>query len=105
MAHTTEDKQIQEVEKQEIVEGDAERTRVGRAFVPQVDIYETDDELIAVAERVVSTHRLSKSRFLAGLQCHKRLYLEIHSPELATPPTPDRRAIMDMGTNVGVLAR
>ena len=54
---------------------------------------------------VVPTHRLSKSRFLAGLQCHKRLYLEIHSPELATPPTPDRRAIMDMGTDVGVLAR
>jgi hypothetical protein len=51
------------------------------------------------------THRLSKSRFLAGLQCHKRLYLEIHSPELATLPTPDRRAIMDMGTDVGVLAR
>jgi CRISPR/Cas system-associated exonuclease Cas4 (RecB family) len=56
-------------------------------------------------ESVVPTHRLSKSRFLAGLQCHKRLYLEIHSPELATPPTPDRRAIMDMGTDVGVLAR
>ncbi len=51
------------------------------------------------------THRLSKSRFLAGLQCAKRLYLEIHSPELATPPTPDRRAIMDMGTEVGVVAR
>jgi len=50
-------------------------------------------------------HRLSKSRFLAGLQCAKRLYLEIHSPELATPPTPDRRAIMDMGTEVGVVAR
>ena len=56
-------------------------------------------------EADVPTHRLSKSRFLAGLQCHKRLYLEIHSPELATPPTPDRRAIMDMGTDVGVLAR
>ncbi len=54
---------------------------------------------------VVPAHRLSKSRFLAGLQCHKRLYFEIHSPELATPPTPDRRAIMDMGTDVGVLAR
>ncbi len=53
----------------------------------------------------VPTHRLSKSKFLAGLQCHKRLYLEIHSPELATPPPPDRRAIMDMGTDVGVLAR
>lgn len=51
------------------------------------------------------THRLSKSRFLAGLQCAKRLYLEIYSPELATPPTPDRRAIMDMGTDVGIVAR
>ncbi|MEC4680473.1 MAG: DUF2779 domain-containing protein [Nitrospirota bacterium] len=58
-----------------------------------------------VAPTPAPTHRLSKSRFLAGLQCHKRLYLEIHSPELATPPTPDRRAIMDMGTDVGVLAR
>ncbi len=56
-------------------------------------------------EPIAPTHRLSKSRFLSGLQCHKRLYLEIHSPELATPPTPDRRAIMDMGTDVGVLAR
>ena len=54
---------------------------------------------------VAPAYRLSKSKFLAGLQCHKRLYLEIHSPELATPPTPDRRAIMDMGTDVGVLAR
>ena len=53
----------------------------------------------------VPTHRLSKSKFLAGLQCHKRLFLEVYSPELATPPTPDRRAIMDMGTDVGVLAR
>lgn len=50
-------------------------------------------------------HRLSKSRFLAGLQCLKRLYLELYHPELATPPTPDRRAIMDMGTEVGAVAR
>ncbi len=57
------------------------------------------------SSKPVPVRRLSKSRFLAGLQCHKRLYLEIHSPELATPPTPDRRAIMDMGTDVGVLAR
>ena len=50
MANATEDKQIQEVEKQEILEGDAERTRFGKAFVPRVDIYETEDELIAVAD-------------------------------------------------------
>jgi predicted RecB family nuclease len=71
---------------------------------PQISAPLVPDAELA-QEPVVRTHRLSKSRFLAGLQCHKRLYLEIHSPELATPPTPDRRAIMDMGTDVGVLAR
>lgn len=51
------------------------------------------------------SHRLSKSKFLAGLQCHKRLYLDIHTPELATPPDEATQAILDMGTDVGVLAR
>ncbi len=49
--------------------------------------------------------RLSKSRFLSGLQCDKRVYLETHSPELATPPDDATRAVLDMGTDVGVLAR
>ena len=49
--------------------------------------------------------RLSKSRFLSALQCQKRLYLELHNPELATPADPDRQALMDMGTEVGNLAR
>ncbi len=50
-------------------------------------------------------HRLSKSKFLAGLQCHKRLYLDIHAPELATPPDGATQAILDMGTDVGGIAR
>jgi HSP20 family molecular chaperone IbpA len=50
MTTETKDMQIQEVEKQEIVEEDAERTRAGKAFVPRVDIYETDDELVAVVD-------------------------------------------------------
>ena len=49
--------------------------------------------------------RLSKSRFLSGLQCQKRLYLEIHAPKLATPADPDRQALIDMGTEIGALAR
>jgi predicted RecB family nuclease len=49
--------------------------------------------------------RLSKSRFLAGLQCFKRLYFEIHSPELASKADPERQAIMDMGKEVGEVAR
>lgn len=49
--------------------------------------------------------RLSKSKFLSGLQCHKRLYLEIHQPALATPPDASMRAILDMGTEIGLLAQ
>ncbi len=49
--------------------------------------------------------RLSKSKFLSGLQCHKRLYLEIHQPALATPPDAATQAILDMGTEIGILAQ
>lgn len=50
-------------------------------------------------------HRLSKSKYLSGLQCHKRLYLEIHQPALATPPDASTQAILDMGTEIGILAQ
>lgn len=53
----------------------------------------------------LATIRLSKSKFLSGLQCHKRLYLEIHAPESATQPDASTQAILDMGTEVGELAR
>jgi len=49
--------------------------------------------------------RLSKSKFLSGLQCHKRLYLEIHHPSLATKPDAATQAMFEMGTEVGELAR
>ena len=49
--------------------------------------------------------RLSKSKFLSGLQCHKRLYLEIHQPTLATPPDVSTQAILNMGTEIGTLAQ
>jgi HSP20 family molecular chaperone IbpA len=49
MAETTE-LQAQETEKQEIVEGSAERTRSRPAFVPRVDILETDDAIDLVAD-------------------------------------------------------
>lgn len=53
----------------------------------------------------LATIRLSKSKFLSGLQCHKRLYLEIYAPDSATQPDPSTQAILDMGTEVGELAR
>jgi hypothetical protein len=55
---------------------------------------------------VSPAYRLSKSRFTAGLQCHKLLWWRVHesnAPEL----TPDAmaQAVFDQGTNVGALAR
>jgi Domain of unknown function(DUF2779) len=49
--------------------------------------------------------RLSKSKYLSGLQCLKRVYLEVHHPQLATPPDVSTQAILDMGTEIGELAR
>lgn len=48
---------------------------------------------------------LSKSRFMAGLQCHKRLYLECYHRELADPVSEGQQAVFDTGTNIGELAR
>jgi hypothetical protein len=48
---------------------------------------------------------LSKSRFMSGMQCHKRLYFELYEPELAEEPSAGQQAILDQGTEVGKLAR
>lgn len=47
---------------------------------------------------------LSKSRFLSGLQCPKRLYLEVYHPELLPPPDSLQEALFDQGRQVGLLA-
>ena len=49
--------------------------------------------------------QLSKSRFLAGLQCLKRLYLEYYHRDLADPIDASQQAIFDAATSVGELAR
>ena len=49
--------------------------------------------------------QLSKSRFLAELQCLKRLYLECYHPELADPVEAGRQTAFDTGHVVGELAR
>ncbi len=48
---------------------------------------------------------LSKSRFAAGLQCHKRLYLECYHRNLMDPLDPSRKALFDAGNRVGLVAR
>ena len=43
--------QPQEVEKQEVAVAEGtERTRSGKAYIPRADIYETDNELVIVAD-------------------------------------------------------
>lgn len=51
MATQEKNLQVQEAEKQEVenVNG-AERTRARRVYVPRVDIYETEDTIVAVAD-------------------------------------------------------
>lgn len=49
--------------------------------------------------------RISKSKFVAGIQCLKRLYLEVHQPELAEDANEDQEARLEQGQEVGLLAQ
>jgi len=44
---------------------------------------------------------LSKSKFIAGWQCLKRLYLEVHQPELVGEPDEQTMAVFEQGHEVG----
>lgn len=50
MATESKELQTQEVEKEEITTNGAERTRARKAYVPRADIFETDNEVIVVAD-------------------------------------------------------
>jgi len=47
---------------------------------------------------------LSKSRFLAGRQCHLRLWYQCYQPHLARETSPGQQALFDTGREVGRLA-
>jgi predicted RecB family nuclease len=49
--------------------------------------------------------RISKSKFVAGVQCLKRLYLQVHQPELAAEFDEARKAVIEQGSQVGLVAR
>ena len=49
--------------------------------------------------------RISKSKFMAGRQCLKRLYFQVHQPELAAEPDAASEAVIEQGREVGLLAR
>jgi len=48
---------------------------------------------------------ISKSRYLAGLHCPKRLWLEIHRYDLKDEVDQDTQAVFDQGQAVGELAQ
>lgn len=48
---------------------------------------------------------LSKSKFMAGIQCLKRLYFQVHEPGLAAAPNESLLAKLRQGREVGELAR
>jgi len=55
--------------------------------------------------RMNAQMKISKSRFMAGVQCLKRLYWQVHQPELAGTPDTAAVATMEQGREVGLLAR
>src|SRR5438094_4869762 len=51
-------------------------------------------------------YRLSKSRFTSGLQCHKKLWWEVHEPDaLELQPDKVLQDLFDQGRQVGEVAR
>jgi hypothetical protein len=48
---------------------------------------------------------LTKSKYLAGLQCDKRVWLQCRRPKLATPPDAATLALFATGAEVGVHAQ
>jgi predicted RecB family nuclease len=48
---------------------------------------------------------LSKSKFIAGMQCLKRLYLQVYQPELRAEMDKATEAILTQGQEVGQLAQ
>lgn len=49
--------------------------------------------------------RISKSKFVAGVQCLKRLYFQVHRLELATGSTEATEAVLEQGQQVGLVAQ
>lgn len=52
----------------------------------------------------LQNHILSKSTFLRGKQCLKSLYLKKYHPDLEDKISETQQAILNRGTNVGILA-
>src|SRR5690242_21042285 len=62
--------------------------------------------LITVQPMGSKPQRLSKFRYLNGLQCHKQLWWRVHDPEAPElSPTPGQQNLFAQGKEVGERAR
>ena len=61
--------------------------------------------VVQSSEVVLPPKTISKSRYLAALQCPKRLWLEIHRYDLKDEVDQDTQAVFDQGQAVGELAQ
>src|SRR5437764_9130607 len=85
-----------------------ERPGTGQATrITQRGKYTSGSELsITVHPMSAAPPRLSKSRYLSGLQCHKQLWWRVHEPEAPElAPSPGRQNLSAQGREVGERAR
>lgn len=50
-------------------------------------------------------HKISKSRFVTGIQCEKKLYFDLYRQDLKPPISEDRQEIFETGHSIGSLAQ
>ena len=50
-------------------------------------------------------HVLSKSRFVSGVQCAKKLFLELNQKELKPAISASQQAVFDQGHRIGKMAQ
>src|SRR2546421_6194287 len=76
-------------------------------YITQRGKYTSGSELsITVHPMSAAPPRLSKSRYLSGLQCHKQLWWRVHEPEAPElSPSPGGQNLFAQGREVGEHAR
>src|SRR3979411_2820402 len=74
---------------------------MSQLILPKITKTGTDDHYecyrCCKGSDVAMSMTISKSKFVAGVQCLKRLYLQVHQPELAAQPDEVDEALMQKG--------